>query len=323
MHTQYPVLGIDISKRKCRAALIHDGKTRHKSFANSEQGFEALFKWLERYVDEPVHACMEATSTYGEALAFALVDAGHQVSIVNPMQVKAFGQSELIRAKTDKVDAALVARFCAKQVPALWTPPPEELRTLKALVRRLESLQDLYDQEYARLEAQTDPAVRESISLVLTSLKEEMARIQRSIDDHLDRHPELKHKTELLASIPGIAQRTAVRLLAEIGSIERFKSARHLAAFVGLTPNPHQSGNMCKPSHIDKIGHTRLRKALYMPALVAQRHNPVLVAFKKRLTKAGKRPKVVIVAIMRKLLHMAYGILKSGTPFDPKKAIGT
>jgi transposase len=136
-----PALGLDIAKWKFNACLINpSGKLRHQVFPNTFSGFEQLREWLLRQGDEGVHACLEATGTYGEALALFLRQAGHTVSLINPAAIKAFAQSRLSRTKTDRVDAELIARFCQLQEPLAWTPPTQEVRELQALVRRLESL---------------------------------------------------------------------------------------------------------------------------------------------------------------------------------------
>ena len=139
-----PILGIDIAKLKFNACLIQpSGKFKHKVFTNNATGFEQLKGWLSKFGVERVHACLEATGTYGESLSLFLHQAGHTVSVVNPAAVKAFAASRLSRTKTDRVDAELIARFCLAQAPPAWTPLPQEVRELQALVRRLESLVEM------------------------------------------------------------------------------------------------------------------------------------------------------------------------------------
>jgi transposase len=141
--TTFP-LGIDISKLKFDACLVRaGGKLRHKTFPNSPSGFSQLSAWLEQHHVERAHACLEATGIYGEALATYLHEAGHIVSLVNPAQIKAYAQSRLARAKTDKADATLIAQFCAERCPSRWQPLPAEIRELQALVRRLDALTEM------------------------------------------------------------------------------------------------------------------------------------------------------------------------------------
>ena len=139
---------------------------------------------------------------------------------------------------------------------------------------------------------------------------------EKRIKVHIDNHPKLKRNRDLLKSIPGIGHLTASVLLAELGDISRFNDVREVVAYVGLNPQQKQSGHSNYVSGISKMGRPQLRAALYMPALVAVKHNPNLAVFYDRLIKTGLKPKQAVVAVMRKLLHLAYGILKSGKPFD-------
>src|SRR5436190_599787 len=148
-----PTLGIDISKDSFHLELSINDKLRHRKFANRKEGFGELCAWLAKHKAIYVHACLEATGPYSEALAIYLHEQGHIVSVVNPVQIKAFGQSELLRNKDDRPDAGLIRRFCEKQRPAPWTPPPPHLRELQALTRHLENLIETRQQQINRLEA--------------------------------------------------------------------------------------------------------------------------------------------------------------------------
>lgn len=314
-----PILGIDLAKDKFDAVLLHHGRSHHRTFSNRPAGFDQLQTWLARHGSPQVHACLEATGTYGDALALFLHDAGHTVSLVNPAQVKAYGESELSRNKTDQSDAGLVARFCQSQQPRAWTPPPPEVRELQALVRRLESLQEMRQQEAHRLASGVRAeAVRTSLQETLAFLDAEIHKLEQQIRDHVERHPGLKAQRDLLASIQGIGAKTATTLLAEYVDLSRYASARALVAFAGLNPQRHESGRSVhgKP-RLSKKGSARVRKALYWPAIVAMTHNPVVRAFAERLRARGKPNLVIIGAAMRKLLHLVYGVLRSGQPFDP------
>jgi transposase len=146
-----PVLGIDIAKQRVEVALLVDGKVKNKSFKNTTEGFEALALWLRKLGIPQVQACLEATGNYGEGLAIYLHEVGHSVSIVNPARIKGFAQSELVRTKTDRIDAGIIARFCLAMKPEAWIPPSPEVRVLRALVRRADSLIDMLTQEKNRL----------------------------------------------------------------------------------------------------------------------------------------------------------------------------
>jgi transposase len=265
---------------------------------------------------------MEATGTYSEALALYLHDSGQMVSVLNPAIIKAYAQSHLSRTKTDKVDATLIARFCAERKPAQWHPLPREVHDLQALVRRLESLLEMQQMEINRLEAGISAQeVRASLEAHLVFLALEIARTEKLIRSAIDDHPSLREQRELLISIPGIGETTAARFLAEILDVKLYKSARQLAAFAGLVPRLHESGSSVKrKARLSKIGAPRLRKALYFPAIAAIKYNPYIKAMSLRLRERGLCPMQIIGAAMRKLVHLAYGVLKSGRPFDPALA---
>lgn len=312
-------LGIDIAKRKFDVALMRpDGTCRAKAFPNEPDGIRALGAWVAQYHDGPVHACLEATGTYGAAVAEALADAGHPVSVVNPAMVEAYARSRLTRSKTDRVDARLLAHFCATQHPAPWVPAPREIRALQAMVRRLAALEDMRTQERNRLAAEpADAVIRASIQHVIDLLEDEMATLRTRIHDHFDQHPGLRAQRELLTSIPGIGDATAAGLLAEFGRLARFRQAAACAAFAGVVPRLGQSGSSVRRKPVmSKLGAPALRKALFYPALVALRHNPIIAAFGQRLRDKGKHKMVIIGAAMRKLVHLAYGVIKTGKPFD-------
>ena len=318
-----PILGIDIAKLKFNVCLMHlSGKLKHKVFTNNVTGFAQLSDWLSKQGVKCVHACLEATGTYGEALALHLYQAGHTVSVVNPAAIKAFAASRLSRTKTDRVDAELIARFCLAQVPAAWTPLPPEVRELQALVRRLESLIEMRVAEENRLSSGiTVEVVRESVEAHLAYLNEQIGRTQKLIRQHLKGHPTLKRHSELLDSIPGIAETTAALLLSEITDITQYRSARQVAAYASLVPRERQSGSSLRGrTRLSKIGNARLRKALYFPALIAIRCSPFFQQWAEGLLKRGKSKMSVICAVMRKLVHVAYGVLKTGKPFDPEWA---
>lgn len=315
-----PPLGLDLAKLKFNACLVREGgKLRHKVFPNTEAGFAQLSEWLERQGAARVHACMEATGTYGDALAAHLHERGHTVSRVNPAAVKAYAQSHLSRTKNDRVDAALIAGFCAERRPPAWAPPAPELRELQALVRRLGSLVEMRTMEENRLSSGIAvAAVRESVEELLAHLAEQIRKTEALIRSHIDSHPGLRRQRELLDSIPGVGEATAAVLLAEVPDIKEYRSAREVAAFAGLVPRERQSGSSVRGRvRLSKIGNARLRKALYFPAITALRCSPFFQEWADGLRQRGKSKMAVIGAAMRKLVHLAYGVLKSGKPFDP------
>jgi transposase len=314
-------LGIDVSKATLDAALLLDSgasKARHKVFANTPDGHGLLLNWLQDQGAPLVHATLEATGTYGETVALSLHQAGHRVSLVNPALVRAFGQSQLKRTKTDKADAILIARFCAMHQPAPWSPPAPELRELQSLVRRVEALEEMKQMEENRLESGAwCETVRASLLDHIAYLQSQIEAARRQIEAHIKSHPKLNEQTRLLQSIPGIGAVTAAVLLGEIGDFAHFQSARQVAAFAGLVPRIRESGSSVRGKpRLSKVGSPRLRKCLYFPAMTALRWNPLIKALGLRLSAQGKPKMLILGAAMRKLLHLAYGVLKSGKVFD-------
>jgi len=314
------VAGIDVSKKTFDVALLRGDRPKNGRFKNTLDGFVMFGRWLRKEGVEGIHVCMEATGTYGEQLAEHLYEAGYVVSVVNPARIKGFAQSELTRTKTDKADAGLIARFCRAMRPEPWQPPTPEIRKLQALVRRLAELNGMLNQERNRLDT-ADDVVKPSIADVIKVLEEHIKHVRRLIRDHIDSDAALRGKRDLLESIPGIGPATSAMILGEFGDVARFRNAKRMASFCGLAPRHRQSGSSVRgKSMLSKTGSSRIRKALYMPALVAMSHNPLIRGFCARPREGGKCSMVIIAAAMRKLVHIIYGVLKNGRPFDP--AIG-
>lgn len=311
-------LGIDIAKHSFDAVLLMGEAKRHRTFDNDDSGFAALIAWLGEAAED-LHACMEATGGLGDDLALFLHGRGIPVSIVNPLQIKAFGQCELVRTKTDKADAGVIARFCRSQSPAPWTPPSPRLRELRALVRRCAALKAMRAQELQRRAQGTgSPRVADSLERTIAWLDGEIDAINAAALAVIREDDALRQDHALLLSIPGLGSTSIAVLLAEITDFRAFGHNKQITAFVGLNPQDQQSGSSVRGRpRISKVGNARVRAVLYMCALSARRHNPVLKAFADRLTEAGKKPKVVLVAIARKLLVIAYGVMKTRQPFKP------
>jgi transposase len=316
-------IGVDVSKAKLDAALLKpDGKYRSKVFTNEASGFQHLLQWIQANVplDEAgvrVQVCMEATGSYHEALALFLVDHGLALSVVNPLLVKRFIEVDRVRNKTDAGDAKCLARFCQMTHPALWEAPSAGVRALQALVLRLHTLQEMLQGERNRLDV-AHGAVQQSIRDVMSGLQESIQAVQEQIRKTIDDDPDLKQRRDLLVSIPGLGDKTIPQILAYIGRPERFKNVKALIAYATLAPLIRQSGtslNKNKGTHPQ--GHRDLRSALYYPAMVAGKYNPLIAAFWQRLKAQNKPGKVIVVACMHKLLAIAYGVLKSGKPFNP------
>jgi transposase len=312
-------LGIDVAKTKLDCALLlPNGKFRSKSgLANTPAGFAELARWLKTQQATQIHVCMEATGVYWEAIAEYLANVGHTVSVINPFQIKSFANACLVRSKTDKIDARLIARFCAERHPEPWKAPSASEQALKALVLRLDALQAMRVQELNRVGVSRE-VVRDGIVAHIAWLDGEIKELLRKIHRHINTDPDLKNRRELLDSIPGVGKHTIALLLAFCIHPDRFDSARQVAAFAGLDPRLRESGSSVRGKpRLSKIGHGILRKGLYMPAMVALYKTNWGKQFRLRLAASGKPPMLIIGAMMRKLIHVAFGVLKSGKPFNP------
>jgi transposase len=311
-------LGIDISKAKFDVALAIDAtKFRTKVFDNTPKGYAALDAWLQHHGAQQVHACMEATHVYWEELALHLAKTGHHVAVINPALAKAHAQSLGLRTKTDAVDAKMLADFARTKQPPAWQAPSAAEQRLRALVLRHQALTDMQTQEKNRCEGLRED-VRESVQTHLTWLAEELKRLEKAIKQTIDEDDDLRGKRDLLDSIPGLGERSIPTLLAYGICHERFNQARQFVAFAGLNPCIHESGSSVRGrTRLSKTGHAPLRRALYMPAVVALHRTAWGKRFRERLEANRKIPMVIIGAMMRKLAQVAFGVIKSGRPFDP------
>ena len=309
------ILGIDISKKTFDVALLNNHKVNTKKFSNDSKGFSTLKQWLVSKSIHDAHACMEATVGYEVSLAEYLYGNHFKVSVVNPACVKGFSMSRLSRVKTDKADCELIAYFCQAIQPDLWQPVPSHVQELQQWVRRLDSLITNKHQETRRLEGACN-IISANIRIHIDFLDKQIEEIEELIFSHIKKHQDLNDRNTLLASIPGIGEKTIGVILAFL-NVENFNSAKQLAAFVGLNPKPRQSGSSLRGvGRISKTGDANLRKAFYMPALTAMRFNPIIKNFSERLSNTGKSKMVIVIAAMRKLLHIIYGVLKNKTPFN-------
>ena len=301
-------VGVDVAKSKLDAALLDErGKVKSHVFANDAKGHVALMAWLSQRGGSPQHirVCMEATGCYSEALAISLVDAGWCVS------------GEMVRNKTDRADAALLARFGQALQPEPWVAPSLEVRQLRALVDRLHSLKEMHQQEANRLEvAMNQAGMRESIESHMQWLQASIKQLQRQIDDHIDGHPGLREDAKLITSIPGVGNTTAAKMMAYLGDVRRFKNAKALSAFIGVTPRIRLSELGARPQHDQSQWSCRDPARTLHASTVALKHNTIVRTFGARLKASGLPPKAVVAACMHKLVHLIYGILKSGTAFN-------
>lgn len=319
-------LGIDVAKDTFDVALLGGTQLYRGHFTNDRQGHDKLGRWLENRCQgqlETVHACLEASGRYWEEVAQYLVAQGLAVSVVNPKPVKHHGQVRMQRNKTDPDDALNIADYCAKHQPDLWQPPSPAYQELKDMVRHVQALKEDRQRERNRRQSGIqNEQVLETIDAHLAFLDEQITLLSQQINDHIDQHDQLRRDKALLESIPGVGEVVAATFMAEVPDVSRFNHAGQVAAYAGLTPGQHQSGSSVhRPSKLVKWGNARLRAVLYMPALSAHRWNPIVASLRRRLQDRGKSKMTIIVAVMRKLAHLCYGVLKTGIPFDPNHTI--
>ncbi len=322
------IIGIDVSKAKLDCLWLKDPSTvkvKSKVLPNNAAGFSALIEWAVKntHADLPqIHFVMEATGIYHEALAYALYEASAMVSVVNPAKISHYAKSLGVRSKTDKKDSVVIARYGAAHQILPWTPEPDEIRTLKALITRHEAVCGDLQREENRLEKAMISLVSEeviaSIKMMIEQLTVEKKRLEELINQHINQHPDLKNDRALLISIPSVGPVVSRYMICVIRS-RVFKSAPQCAAYLGLNPVQHESGSSVRGrSRLSKAGHSTVRAKLYMAAIVAVQHNPDIKAQYERLLKNGKSKMAALGAAMRKLVHICFGVLKHQTPYQPQ-----
>ena len=326
MDNTFPPLGIDVSKVTLDVRLLSQHRPGPpRRFATTTDGLTLLAQWLESQGTSRVHACLEATGTYSDAVATFLFEHAHQVSVINPARVTAFRLSEGMRTKTDRHDALVLARFCEQKRPALWRPTPVEIQRLQSLLGRLDDLQLTVQQERTRFEnLRLDAQIRQEIGAHVSWLQQQRERTLQCAITHVQQYPHLQQACDRLDSIPGIACLTAMRLYSVYFDQHRFRGAPQLVAYAGLCPAQRLSGTSVhgKPS-IAMAGNAQVRQWLYMSALSVLRYDPDFAQWAGELKARGKCGRVIVVAIMRKLLHVVHGVLTSDEDYDPRKAFPT
>lgn len=318
-------VGIDVAKSWLDLAATVDGvrTIAAKRVDNNPKGFKAALLWAKAHkkkqkVDD-VHFAVESTGIYSEGVLEYLQDEDILVSMINPQQIKSFATSKLLRTRTDKIDASLIAVYLKAMRPKPTPKVPLKIKQLKSLVRHLEYLKERRSEEKTYLESVTDRDVRESTRKNIKHYDHEIKKIEEKIKDHLDKNPDLKTKVDLLTTIPGVAETTARILLCELhsqGSTENI-SRKAQTAHAGLAPMEKTSGSSIRRKpRLCKTGNARLRKSLYFPAISAIKHNPVIKDFHDKMISKGKHKMVALVASMRKLLVIAIGVLNNQVAFD-------
>lgn len=314
-------VGIDVSKDTLDVHLRWEGANHaYQVFANDGSGIRQLNKWLVKQKAAEIHVCLEATGQYGDEVAEGLHAQGYAVSVVNPLCTKSYAKARSVRNQTDKVDAGLLAEYAETQRPRLWQPPSPLHKRLRAFSRHIDDLECTRQAQRNRLLASKhlDDTIRQSLETIITCLTAQLQATKKALRELLDQDPDLKRQKELLMSIKGVGELTAVRFLAELGDLREFADARQLAAFLGLTPEFKKSGkSVSTKPRLSKRGNAAVRKILYMPAVSAKNTNPIVRAFCARLALSRKCDMSLIGAAMHKLAHLMFGVVHSGVPFDP------
>lgn len=319
-------VGIDVSKATLDVCAI-PGPRRSTRFSNDEAGFAQLASWLEQLEGvepEHTHVCLEATGFYSDALCLWLVTHEYAVSVVPCHTLISYREVKKQRSKTDRIDARLLALFAQEQHPVFWKPLASEIEELRDLIKEQEELERAIAQQRNRLASpRLRPAHRTRLQEQLTQLLTQQEQVQQEIKTLVRQHDEVKGLTKRLQSIVGIGEKTATHLVAIIANIHRFESAKALVSFAGLGVKEAQSGTSQhgKPN-LNRAGHHGLRSLLYMPALTALRMPGPLGEWAREKIAAGKPKKVMVVALMRKLLHIIYGVWKTQTDYDANKVRG-
>ncbi len=320
------IVGIDVSSRTFDVAVEFDDVQRKTaSYTNDSSGHKKLCKWITRG-NRTARVVVESTGIYSLDLALALDRApGVSVMVANPRALKNFAQASMLRSKNDPMDAGSTLEY-AKRMPFVpWEPPSLEILELRAISRRISALTVERTREKNRLHALQ--ASKESSQFVVNDIEVNIRHLDRRIDGLtseaekvIPRSPTAAKLFPLLVSVKGIATASAVQILPELLVLPAGLSPRQWVAHAGLDPSEHKSGtSVDRPTRISKVGNKNLRRALYMPALVASQHEPNVRAFYEHLLEKGKKPLQAIVAVMRKLLHAIFGMLKSGKAFDGEK----
>ena len=309
-------IGIDVAKDSLDVAWATENAPQRHSVANSQLGFTSLLKQLPSAAE----ACLvvEATGGYERSLVTALVEAGFRVAVVNPRQVRDFAKALGILAKTDRIDALVLARFGQQVQPRLLEEDPTQRAELMQLVARRRQLVELRTMESNRLGQSTARVAQKSIRHVLKLLEKEIDQLEAEIARLLQSDDDWRAKIELLSTVPGVAQVTSATLVAEVPELGRL-NRQAIAALVGLAPFNDDSGRHRGTRRITG-GRSAVRQVLYMATLSARRCNPIIHAFAQRLAAQGKKPKVIITACMRKLLVILNAILKNHRPWKTTNA---
>lgn len=304
-------IGVDVAKESLDVAWSYGDQWRRLTVANDRAGLASLISQLPPASEARV--VVEATGGYERGLVTMLVEAGYRTAVVNPRQVRDFAKALGILAKTDRIDAVVLAQFGRQVEPRILEEDPAQRAELTQLVSRRRQLIDLRTMESNRLEHATARAAQKSIRHVLKLLDKEVGELEAAIARLLESDDDWRSRISLLSSTPGVAQVTSATLVAEVPELGRL-NRQAIAALVGVAPYNDDSGRHRGQRRVAG-GRASVRRVLYMAALSARRCNPTIRAFAQRLSAQGKKPKVIITACMRKLLVILNAMVKRNTPW--------
>lgn len=311
--------GLEVSAREL--VVVVDGKKAQR-FANTLAGHRQLLATLTRG-GKRVRVVLEATGLYGMDVALLLSAAESvEVMVANPRAVRDFARAMMRRSKTDPLDARVLWEFAVRMPFSAWQRPSENRLALWAIARRLKTLTELCVAEKNRLHAAgissvTPASVRRDIARNLQSQQRAMKQLRQQARKHLAAEAELQQQYQLLLTVRGIAENSAIQILGELAMLPEDRDVRQWVAYAGLDPREYSSGESVRQrTRISKAGNHHLRQALYMPALVAIRWEPHLRGFYLHLLQRGKRKKQALLAVARKLLHAIYGMFRTNCPYN-------
>jgi transposase len=308
--------GIDVGSKKLDVARRRDGKVATKEFANDDAGHSALVKWLGK----GAWVCLEATGNYHLPLALALIAAGVQVMVINPRVAKHYAGSLSKRSKTDKVDAQTLLHYLEHREFVEWVPPRPEVLAVREIGRRIVELVKIGTEEKNRLHARNVSPISRLVKADTEAHIREIEKRTKTLEAHavetIRDDEELNELFNLLEGTRGIGVRSAIQLLGEMAVLDRTMTVKQIVGHAGLDPRHHQSGTIERPTRISKVGNPRIRAILYVTAMTAIRHERGARLFYARLVSRGKKPKVALVAVMRKLLHGIWIVLQRRVAFD-------
>ena len=312
-------VGVDVAKATLEVS-DSSGKLR-RSFKNCPKGVRLLPAWLREHLGEEVQIVLEPTSTYHHLMVDELADRDISFTVINPARTKAYATLQARRAKTDRVDAQLLASLGESQSLRPSHRPDRWQERVKSLRRHREWLECEARSAKNRMEAAScspwaDAGIVKSLRVMIKCLKRQVAVMDRKLELAVEEDERFSTMSSLLETVPGVGRRTALLLLSEMPLASECDDARAWVAFSGVCPEPRQSGRMSY-SRLSRVGSRRVRAGLYLPAIVAMSRNPAVAALVERLGAKGKTGKLVVMAAMNKLIRICFGVLRSMRPFDP------